>query len=169
MNSHSYLWRGVFPMGKIAYIKDMEEWKEEFTFSYSIKVRFSETDMFGHLNNTVPFTYFEQARIEYFKSLGMMQDWVDTKHETIPVVADLQCDFLHQVFFDEKLNIKVKANKIGNSSVDIHYLGLREDGVPCFTGRGTVVQISRLSGKPVAWTEEMRELFNDGLKKQPQS
>ena len=156
-------------MSKIAYIENMVEWKEEFTFSYPIKVRFSETDMFGHLNNTVPFTYFEQARIEYFKSLGMMQDWVDTKHETIPVVADLQCDFLSQVFFDEKLEIKVKAHKIGNSSVDIHYLGVREDGTPCFTGRGTVVQISRFTGKPVRWTDEMKELFAEGLQKQQQS
>ena len=151
-------------MGKIAYIEKINEWKEEFSFSYPIKVRFSETDMFGHLNNTVPFTYFEQARIEYFKSLGMMQDWVDTKHETIPVVADLQCDFLSQVYFDAKLDIKVKANKIGNSSVDILYLGEREDCTPCFTGRGTIVQISRYTGKPVAWTEEMKELFAVGLK-----
>ena len=75
-------------MGKIGYITDMKEWMEGFSFRYPIKVRFSETDMFGHLNNTVPFTYFEQARIEYFKSLGFMQDWVDTKNETIPVVAD---------------------------------------------------------------------------------
>lgn len=169
MNNHSFCGKVCFRMSKIAYIENMEEWKEEFIFSSPINVRFSETDMFGHLNNTVPFAYFEQARIEYFKSLGMMQDWVDTKHETIPVVADLQCDFLNQVFFDEKLDIKVKAHRIGNSSVDIHYLGVREDGVPCFTGRGTIVQISRITGKPVAWTDEMKELFAVGLKKQHQS
>ena len=146
-------------MGKISYITDMKEWMEGFSFRYPIKVRFSETDMFGHLNNTVPFTYFEQARIEYFKSLGFMQDWVDTKNETIPVVADLQCDYLRQVFFDENITIMVKAASVGNSSVDIHYLGMREDGTPCFVGRGTVVQISRNTGKPVGWTDEMKELF----------
>ena len=146
-------------MGKISYIMDMKEWMEGFSFRYLIKVRFSETDMFGHLNNTVPFTYFDQARIEYFKSLGFMQDWVDTKNETIPVVADLQCDYLRQVFFDENITIMVKAASVGNSSVDIHYLGMREDGTPCFVGRGTVVQISRNTGKPVAWTDEMKELF----------
>ena len=146
-------------MGKISYITDMKEWMEGFSFRYPIKVRFSETDMFGHLNNTVPFTYFEQARIEYFKSLGFMQDWVDTKNETIPVVADLQCDYLRQVFFDENIIIMVKAATVGNSSVDIHYLGMREDGTPCFVGRGTVVQISRHTGKPVTWTDEMKELF----------
>jgi acyl-CoA thioester hydrolase len=146
-------------MGKIGYITDMKEWMEEFSFSFPVKVRFSETDMFGHLNNTVPFTYFEQARIEYFKSLGFMQDWVDTKNETIPVVADLQCDYLRQVFFDENMNIMVKAASVGHSSVDIHYLGVREDGTPCFVGRGAVVQISRHTGKAVPWTEEMKDIF----------
>lgn len=154
-------------MGKIAYITNMEEWKSNFSFSHPIKVRFSETDMFGHLNNTVPFTYFEQARIEYFKELGFMQDWVNIHHETIPVVADLQCDYLRQVFFDENLIIKVKTETIGNSSVDIHYLGVRrEDDAVCFTGRGTVVQISKHTGRPVAWTDKMKRLFAANLEKQ---
>ncbi|WP_163101311.1 acyl-CoA thioesterase [Peribacillus alkalitolerans] len=146
-------------MSRISYIENLREWEAAFSFSYPIKVRFSETDMFGHLNNTVPFTYFEMARIEFLKTLGFMQDWVKPTNETIPVVADLQCDFLQQVFFDENLQIYVKASQVGNSSVDIHYMGKRENGQICFTGRGTMVQISRLTGKSVAWTEEMKEVL----------
>ncbi|WP_227396688.1 acyl-CoA thioesterase [Jeotgalibacillus aurantiacus] len=142
---------------KISYIEDFEAWQKEFTFSYPVKVRFSETDLFGHLNNTVPFVYFEQARIEYLKSLGFMQDWVNPSNETIPVVANLQCDFLKQVFFDEDINVFVKANSVGNSSVDIHYLGLNRTGVPVFVGRGTMVQISKTTGKGVAWTDLEKE------------
>ncbi|WP_108669391.1 acyl-CoA thioesterase [Peribacillus acanthi] len=146
-------------MSRISYIENLREWEGTFSFFYPIKVRFSETDMFGHLNNTVPFTYYEMARIEFFKALGFMQDWVKPNNETIPVVADLQCDFLQQVFFDENLQIYVKANQVGNSSVDVHYMGKRENGQICFTGRGSMVQISKLTGKSVAWTEEMKELL----------
>ncbi|MFE8696935.1 acyl-CoA thioesterase [Cytobacillus sp. FJAT-53684] len=146
-------------MSKINYITEMTEWEKDFNFYYPIKVRFSETDMFGHLNNTVPFTYFEMARIEFFKYKGFMQEWVKPSNETIPVVADLQCDFLQQVFFDEELKIYVKANKVGTSSVDIHYMGRREDGSICFTGRGTMVQISKKTGKGVPWTEDKRNLL----------
>ncbi|TFD92451.1 thioesterase family protein [Jeotgalibacillus sp. R-1-5s-1] len=142
---------------KISYIEDFEAWQKEFTFSYPVKVRFSETDLFGHLNNTVPFVYFEQARIEYLKSLGFMQDWVNPSNETIPVVANLQCDYLKQVFFDEDINVFVKANSVGNSSVDIHYLGLNRKNVPVFVGRGTMVQISKTTGKGVAWTDSEKE------------
>ena len=61
--------------------------------------------MYGHLNNTVPFIYFEHARIEFLKEIRLMNNWLDPKGDTFPVVADLQCDFVKQVFFDEKLKI----------------------------------------------------------------
>ncbi|MCT6924514.1 MULTISPECIES: thioesterase family protein [Bacillales] len=144
---------------RAVYIDNAEQWMEEFRFSVEVKVRFSETDMYGHLNNTVPFTYFEMARIEYLQSLGLMADWVSPNSETIPVVADLQCDFLQQVFFDERLRIFVKAAKVGSSSVDVHYLAKNEKGVPVFTGRGTIVQINRQTGRAQAWTDHTKKLM----------
>ena len=95
---------------------------EDFSFSVPVTVRFSETDMYGHLNNTVTFAYFEYARIEYLKHLGHMEDWLNPNGTTIPVVADLQCDYMKQVFFDEQLSIYVKTASVGNSSMDIHYM-----------------------------------------------
>lgn len=146
-------------MSKINYIDDFSTWKEDFEFYYPVNVRFSETDMFGHLNNTVPFTYYEEARIEFFKSKGLMDDWLTVNHEAIIVVADLQCDFLKQVFFDEKLKIYVKANSVGRTSVDLHYMAIKEDGEICFVGRGTIVQISKKTGKGIPWTEEMKKVL----------
>lgn len=146
-------------MKKTNYIDDIVSWEEEFEYYHEVKVRFSETDMFGHLNNTVPFTFFEMARIDFFKSQGFMQDWVKPENETIPVVADLQCDYLSQIYFDEDLKIYVKANSIGNSSVDLHYMGKKADGSICLAGRGTIVQISKKTGKGVPWSEEMRHLL----------
>ncbi|WP_449622896.1 acyl-CoA thioesterase [Robertmurraya sp. Marseille-Q9965] len=144
-------------MSRISYIDDLATWQKDFDFYYPVKVRFSETDMFGHLNNTVPFTYYEEARIEFFKSKGFMADWLNEKSEAIIVVADLQCDFLKQVFFDERLRIYVKANSVGTSSVDIHYMGKNENGDISFVGRGTIVQISKKTGKSLPWTDNMKK------------
>ncbi|WP_050615981.1 acyl-CoA thioesterase [Bacillus testis] len=146
-------------MPRITYIEDMNKWRETFQFSHPVTVRFSETDMFGHLNNTVPFTYFELARIEYFKDLGFMKNWVDPTFESIPVVADLQCDYIKQVFYDDHLQIFVKAVSIGNSSVDLHYMAVKNEEEIVFTGRGTIVQISRHTGKSIPWNEDMKKLF----------
>ncbi|MFE8703789.1 acyl-CoA thioesterase [Cytobacillus sp. FJAT-54145] len=149
-------------MSRIGYIEDFASWQEGFEFYHPVKVRFSEIDMFGHLNNTVPFTYYEEARIHFFNSKGLMQEWLKPENESIPVVADLQCDFLKQVYLDEELRIYVKVNKIGNSSIDIHYMGLRNNDKSdiCFVGRGTIVQMSKLTGKGVKWTDRMKELLH---------
>src|SRR5690606_8460667 len=151
--------KGEVFMKKISYIQDFPSWKAGFEFFVPVKVRFSETDMFGHLNNTVPFVYFETARIEYIHYLGLYRQDLKEMRETIPVVANQQCDYIRQVYFDEELNIYVKINEVGNSSVDLHYLGVKGDDTVCFTGRGTIVNINKNSGKSVPWTSEEREIF----------
>src|SRR5699024_12718495 len=97
------------------YIDDLETWKNEFSFSTEIKVRFSETDMFGHVNNVSPFIYFEEARTDYFNALKYTLDDTST---SIPIVADLQCDYHKEIYFGNTLNVFVKVNQAGNSSID---------------------------------------------------
>ena len=139
---------------KATYIEDPQTWESEFAFSVEVQVRFSETDMFGHVNNTVVFTYLEYARIEYLHAIKLMN-----KEGNIPVVADLQCDYIRQMYFGEKITIYVKVAHIGNSSVDIHYLGKNEKGEIVFTARGTIVQINVKTGKGVPFTEEEKQLL----------
>ncbi|MBM7701292.1 acyl-CoA thioesterase [Metabacillus iocasae] len=148
-------------MKQASYIQDFAQWKEGFSFNHKIKVRFSETDMFGHLNNTIPFVYFEEARIEYFKHLGFMQTWTHPTSDSIPVVADLQCDFWKQVFFGDSFQLYVKAENIGTSSVDLHYMAINQDGEVCFVGRGTMVQILKKTGKGHPWSDAQKELLTN--------
>jgi acyl-CoA thioester hydrolase len=139
---------------KIPYIEDFNTWKNEFSFSIPIRIRFSETDMFGHVNNVSPFIYFEEARIEYLKSVGIFGD-IDT--EGIPIVADLQCDYLRQLFFQDSLRMFVKATHIGNTSFDIHYMGVNQNEEVCLTGRGRIVYIHSATGKPLPLGKGIKE------------
>ncbi|UDK97904.1 acyl-CoA thioesterase [Lysinibacillus sphaericus] len=140
---------------KANYIENFEKWAEDFSFYIEVRVRFSETDMYGHMNNTVSFTYFEQARIDYFNHLGiLMPSALDDKVKGIPIVADLQCDYRKQVFFNDVLRIYTKVAKLGNSSMDIHYLAKNQKDEVCFTGRGTVVQMDPRTGKSVPISQE---------------
>lgn len=143
----------------INYIDKFEKWEEEFSFFRTIKVRFSETDMFGHLNNSSAFVYLEEARIEYLKHIGLMKKYLEPNNDLMIVAADMQCDYLKQVYFDEKLSVYVKAQSIGNSSVDLHYLAKNEKGEPCLSGRGILVQISKVTGKGSPWTNEDKILL----------
>ena len=77
----------------------------------------------------------------------------------MPVVADMQCDYLQQVYFGEPLLVYIKAAKIGTSSIDLHYMITKEDGSICNTGRGTLVQISKTTGKSIPWSDEAKKLL----------
>ncbi|MBS3679409.1 acyl-CoA thioesterase [Ornithinibacillus massiliensis] len=142
-------------MGKISYIEDFEAWKAEFFFSIPIRIRFSETDMFGHVNNVSPFIYFEEARIEYLKSVGLFDNASST--EGIPIVADLQCDYHKQLYFQDSLRIYVKAAHVGTTSFDIHYMGVNQKEEVCLTGRGRIVYINPESGRPIKLGEEIKD------------
>src|SRR5690625_1523496 len=149
-------------MQKTSYIKDFQKWKEEFNFYTKIKVRFSETDMFGHMNNVSAFIYFEQARIEYLQYIGFSLD--ENGDQGIPLVADLQCDFHKQVFFNEEIRLYVKANHVGTSSIDIHYMGLNEKEDICITGRGALVYVDKTQYKPIKIPQHMVNKLIKGQK-----
>lgn len=139
-------------MKNVDYIDNFEEWRSKFKFYTPIKVRFSETDMFGHMNNVSPFIYFEEARIEFLKSVGLFNDLQD-KNSGIPVVADLKCDYHKQLYFDDAINLYVKVNKIGTSSLDVHYMAINQRKEVNLTGRGRLVQINPSTGKAIAIDE----------------
>ncbi|WP_430784944.1 acyl-CoA thioesterase [Virgibacillus flavescens] len=142
-------------MKSIPYIDDMKIWTEAFKFFVPIRVRFSETDMFGHVNNVSPFIYFEEARTEFLKSVGLFDNQNDTY--AIPVAADLQCDYHQQMFFGDSLKLYVKINHVGNTSVDMHYMGINQHEQVCITGRGRLVYVNPKTGKPVKIEEELKE------------
>ncbi len=145
---------------KANYIDNFQEWEKGFSFFSEVRVRFSETDMYGHMNNTISFTYFEQARIDYFRHLGILMPPVGEENvKSIPIVADLQCDYVKQVFFDDVLRIYTKIAQVGNSSMDIHYLAKNQKDEICFTGRGTIVQMDPRTSKSVPISEEEKTKF----------
>lgn len=139
----------------ITYIDDFTTWQKSFTYSVPITVRFSETDMFGHVNNVSAFIYFEEARIAFLKHKGLFHN--DMQYDTVPVVADLQCNYMAQIFFGETIHMYVKVQSVGNSSIDIHYKAVKENGDICLIGRGKLVNMDSKTGKSVPLTEEARK------------
>ncbi|ADU31396.1 acyl-CoA thioesterase [Evansella cellulosilytica] len=141
------------------YIGNFQEWKQSFRFFHNICVRFSETDAFGHMNNTNAFVYFEEARINFLRSLGLT---IKEGSSVFPVTADIQCNYLKQIFFDETIKVAVKVVHVGNTSVELHYIVLNENNEVCLTGRGRIVQISSVSGKPEPWSDHVKERLKKG-------
>lgn len=136
-----------------SYIGNVEEWLKGFHYFDKVKVRFSETDLFGHVNNTVVFIYFEQVRTNFMMEYNLMEQEVEPGVIGIPVMANLHCDYLQQAYFNDELEVGCKIARVGRSSIDMHYVVLR-NGEICFTGMSTVVQMNKETGKSLAFSEK---------------
>jgi acyl-CoA thioester hydrolase len=135
-----------------------EEWLGKFHFSIPLKVRYSETDMLGHLNNVSYFIYFEQGRVEYFEHLDLL-DYLFNE-EAITVVADLECQYLAQVYLKEPLRLHIRTASLGRSSLDLEYALVEETtGQLKAVGRGAIVRVHTKSGKSSRLPEAARDII----------
>ena len=66
----------------------------EFHHSLPIQLRFNDVDKFGHVNNTVYFSFYDLGKTEYFASVCPGVDW---EKDGI-VVVHIEADFLAQIF-----------------------------------------------------------------------
>lgn len=152
--------RGGNQVRKITYIENFDTWKDNFSFSIDIDIRFSEVDMFGHMNNVASFAYFEEARLKFMQHIGI---YTDFNGDEVPVVGDLQCDYHKQVYFGETLTLYAKIASIGNSSMDIHYMGVKSDGQVALTGRGVMINMDKKTGRSAPISDENRQKIEQSM------
>ncbi|SIS49005.1 acyl-CoA thioesterase [Salimicrobium flavidum] len=120
---------------------------------HSIKVRFSETDQLGHVNNNNYFVYMEEARIHFFEALDLVGDG-----EWKFVVASVKCDFIQQLYFGQSITIKSFVTKIGNSSFHLQQ-NIHEEGSGKLVAEGNsvVVQFDFATQKSEPMSEWMKQ------------
>jgi acyl-CoA thioester hydrolase len=90
-------------------------------FRLAVSVRFRDLDSYGHVNNAVFATYFEQARCECYLTLTGQNDpnqAVDGLHF---VVARTEIDHLAPIIHGDALTIDVFPTKVGRSSFVFSY------------------------------------------------
>jgi acyl-CoA thioester hydrolase len=146
-------------MTRAAYIQpSLEEWLAKFRFTIPIHIRYSETDMSGHLNNVSHIIYFEQGRVEYFDKLEFGTKVLHPDAELMVVTADIACHYHSEAFFRETLKLGVRVARMGNSSMDIEYcLVAEKENRLVATGRGTIVLIDKKTRKSAPIPAEVRK------------
>lgn len=113
------------------------------------------------MNNTSVFIYFEEARIEYLDHLGLFRN-LEKKKQGF-VVADLQCDYLKPMYFNEKIDLYVKLATVGTSSIDLHYMAVNERNEVTVTGRGRLVMIDMMKNKSIPLPDSIKTILEQEL------
>jgi acyl-CoA thioester hydrolase len=83
--------------------------------TYRCRVRFSDVDVYGHVNNVKYFEYFQEARLAFLTSL---MDQHDPGRGV--VLARIDVDYRRPILFrTEPYPIQSWVTRVGNSSYDI--------------------------------------------------
>ncbi len=122
------------------------------SFRTPMPLRWSDLDAFNHVNNARFLTFLEQARIEWFESIG--EPWVtDT---SAPVVASATLNFKRPIEYPASISVELFTEKLGTSSVVIGHRIVADDGTLHCDGSVVAVWIDRHSGKPTALPDGVR-------------
>jgi acyl-CoA thioester hydrolase len=89
----------------------------KFKHSHTITVRNYEIDWQGIVHNGNYILYFEVARLEYFKQLGMDFDQRAINGHAKVVVVRNEIDYLSQATFGDTLTILTRTVEVKNSSI----------------------------------------------------
>ena len=84
--------------------------------TYQCRVRFSDVDVYGHVNNVKYFEYYQEARLAFFTDLGRSQA---PGHFAV-VVARVDVDYKRPILFrTEPYVVESWVTQVGTSSATI--------------------------------------------------
>ena len=95
----------------------MAEKLSDYKYKTSIAIRFSDIDNVGHVNNAIYLTYFEVARINYWREII---NW--NLNENGIIVGRSEVNYLKQITLDDQIFCYVRTTRIGNSSFDVMHV-----------------------------------------------
>lgn len=121
-------------------------------FRMPVPLRWSDMDAFNHVNNARYLTFLEQARIEWFETIG--EPWV-TEHSA-PVVASATLNFKRPIEYPASVFVELFTEKLGTSSVVIGHRIVDADGGLHCDGSVVAVWVDRRTGKPTPLPDGVR-------------
>ncbi|PZR54396.1 acyl-CoA thioesterase [Xylanimonas oleitrophica] len=122
-----------------------------------MQVRWSDVDLFGHVNNAAFLRYLDDARFSAFTRMGV--DELGALTEALLVVVKHEIDYRAPLTFTQvPVVVEVWVPRIGRSSVDFCYR-VTSGETEHLVARSRMVQLDRDTHRPRPFTDEERTAF----------
>jgi acyl-CoA thioester hydrolase len=128
--------------------------KAPFKYSAFTRVGFSDTDAQGIVYYGRYLPYFDLARVEYHRHLGMLR--LDTEHEFVMRASDIE--YLAPARFDDLLEVFIRVSRIGRTSATYEMAAyLVEDDELLVTAHQTLVLVDLEARTATPIPDDFRE------------
>jgi acyl-CoA thioester hydrolase len=122
-----------------------------------VPTRWSDNDLYGHVNNTVYYSWFDTAVNAWLIEAGLLDLEVG---DPIGLVVETGCRYARPLAYPEVVEVGLAVERLGTSSV-LYRLGVFAKGEEQAAAEGFFVHVyvGRKSRRPV----ELPELWRDAL------
>ena len=124
-------------------------------FDYETRVRYAETDRMGISYYANYFIWFEAARTEYFRTLGLVYSEFEKKGIFLPV-AEAQCRYTEPTSYDDLITVRTIVSQMRQSSIRFDYQVFKNKGSKIVATGYTVHVFSGPGLKPIRIPEDLR-------------
>ncbi|PZU83888.1 MAG: thioesterase [Chryseobacterium sp.] len=129
----------------------------------SIRVRYGETDPMKYVYYGNYAEYFEVARVELFRTLGMSYDEIEKKGIFLPV-SEYKIKYIRPGLYDQLLEIHTYVKKIPGVKIEFDYEIYNEDKVKITEASTTLFFLDAETNKIVRCPDFLLDLIKENWK-----
>lgn len=122
-----------------------------------IRVRYAETDRMGYSYYGNYATYFEVARVEALRTLGISYRQLEDSGILLPV-SEYAIKFHKPAYYDDELLIITKVPVLPTVRIHFEYQTFRGDEL-LNTAHTDLVFVDKISGRPMRCPDEILSVF----------
>lgn len=135
--------------------------QKDFKHCTKIQVRYKDVDKQGHVNNANHLTYFETARVQYFRDVFKIHiDW----DKTGLILAHSEITYAEPILMDDDINCYTKISNIGNKSFEMSNILTRnisgKENI-CAHGKSVLVCFDYITKQTIDVPEKWRNCINE--------
>ena len=134
--------------------KENIETRDRYPHFLSIQTRWSDNDIYGHVNNVTYYSYFDTVVNCFLIDQGGLDIETDS---VIGMAVETMCKFSKPLAYPEVLEAGLRVGKLGNSSVR-YEIGIFQEGAVEAAAMGHFVHVfvDRATGKPAPIPDAIR-------------
>jgi len=133
----------------------MKKRSTPLTHSVKIRARFAETDAMRVVHHTEYFVWFEVARTEMLRALGLPYTEIQRRGFAIPLVEAF-ANYKAPARYDDEVQVKIWPSKVGRSSIRLDYEVTKLPGKQLLCTGHTVHVLVGSDGRPKAIPDDLR-------------
>ncbi|MDH4396430.1 MAG: thioesterase family protein [Limnobacter sp.] len=125
----------------------------EYKHIAEVQTRWSDNDIYGHVNNVTYYSYFDSVMNRYLIDSGAL----DIQNGTVVgFVVESNCKFLSPLAYPDQVTAGLRVGKLGNSSVRYELALWDQHGKLCAKGFMVHVFVDRQNNRPTPMPAPLR-------------